>query len=93
MEVIDNKELSRFEAQTEDGPAFAEYRLHDDDVIEFTHTEVPAAQRQQGVAATIARAALDSARERKLHVKPSCAYIEDFIQKNAEYQDLVSEAY
>ena len=92
MEVIDNKEMSRFEAQTDDGPAFAEYRMHDDDIIEFTHTEVPLNQRKKGVAETIARAALANARTRKLHVKPSCAFIDAFIQKHSEYQDLVSEA-
>ena len=47
--VRDNKPLSRFELDVEDGVAFANYRQLSGNVI-ITHTETPRALRGRGIA-------------------------------------------
>ncbi len=89
--VEDARDRGRYEV-TVDGElaGFAEYRRRDGS-IEITHTEVDDAYEGQGLAGQLARAALDSARDRGLSVLPSCAYMADFIGKHPEYVDLVPE--
>lgn len=55
----------------------------------FDHTEVPESLRGQGIAAKLARAALDHARENQWKVVPACSFIEVYIKRNPEYQGLV----
>ena len=90
MDVVDNQALHRFEAVTDAGHAIADYRLRDK-TITFTHTEVPESMRGRGIAGILARAALDSARQRGLKVVPVCSYMSAFIRKHPEYQDLVND--
>ena len=87
-EFSDNKELGQYELTTDSGKAVLEYSL-DGDVINLLHTIVPVADRGQGVAAKLVRAALDDARQRDLRVKPTCTYVADFVKRNTEYQDVV----
>ena len=63
-EFSDNKELGQYELTTDSGKAVLEYSL-DGDVINLLHTIVPVADRGQGVAAKLVRAALDDARQRE----------------------------
>lgn len=57
----------------------------------FTHTDVDDAYSGQGLAARLARTALDTARDRRLRVTPLCPYIAGYIRKHPEYVDLVDE--
>ncbi|MER2092930.1 MAG: GNAT family N-acetyltransferase [Saccharopolyspora rectivirgula] len=66
----------------------AEYELRSGRMV-LTHTVVDDAHRGQGLAAQLARAALDAARERGLRVVPECSYIADYVAKHPEYADLV----
>lgn len=91
MDVVDNRTRSRFEAAVGDQLAVSYYRLGDG-TITMKHTEVPESMRGAGVGGAIARAALDSARERGLKVIPLCPFIASFIQQHPEYQDLVVKA-
>ena len=65
------------------------YRLGRDHIT-LVHTEVDPAHSGQGHAATLARGALDDARERGLRVVPSCPYVASYIAKHPEYADLVA---
>ena len=88
--VKDNPNANRYEVSVDGELAgFAEYRLRGDEGIDFTHTEVFERFSGQGLAQQLAAAALDSARERGLAVRPYCAFIKKYIQKNPEYVDLV----
>jgi predicted GNAT family acetyltransferase len=88
--VQDHRAEARYEARVGSELAgIADYRLGDG-VITFVHTEVPPEFSGQGIAQTLARHALDDARERDLSVVPSCSFIRSFIDKNPEYSDLVS---
>lgn len=88
IDIIDNAELSRFEARIGDDSAVLEYQLYGD-TISLRHTEVPPAIRHHKVAEQLVRAALASARARSLRVVPVCPFATAFIKRHKEYQDLV----
>jgi uncharacterized protein len=65
------------------------YSMATDDILELIHTEVPEENRGQGIAEELAKFALNYAREHKLEVIPSCRFVNAYIQRHQEYQDLV----
>jgi predicted GNAT family acetyltransferase len=92
-QVRDNAERKRFEIDLGDGTfAFAEYNLlaH---AIMFTHTEVPEAHEGEGLGSALIRAGLASARQRGLKVIPICPFFAVYMQKHAEEQDLLDDAW
>lgn len=91
METVDNPALGRFEAAIGDATAVAEYRL-EGNTITFTHTWVPEEHRGRGIGAAVVRAALDSARQKKLSVVPRCSFVAKFIRDNPEYRSLLEKA-
>ncbi len=87
--VTNNVEAQRFEAQVDGLRALLTYRRFPDRII-FNHSEVPPPLEGQGLAARLARTALDFARANHLRVVPLCPYVAAFIRRHAEYHDLVS---
>ena len=88
--VTDVPEKERWEAREGDTLAgLAAYRRTDDLVI-FTHTVVEDDFAGRGVGGLLARAALDSAREQRLRVRPDCPFIAEWISRHPEYEDLVA---
>ena len=93
LTVRDNPERKRFEIDLGDGSlAIAEYTLPAGKIM-FTHTEVPEAHEGKGIGTTLIRFALDAARERGLKVIPICPFFADYMQKNADVQDLLDPAW
>jgi predicted GNAT family acetyltransferase len=90
IEVRDNKERNRFEADVDGVPAVLDYVLSGD-TITFTHAHVPSHHQGQGVGEALARTAMDSARDRGLKVVPQCPFIAEYIKRHSQYQDLVRE--
>lgn len=94
-QVTDVPEKSRFEI-TADGElaGFAEYfrsqHGHQDELA-FIHTEVDPRFEGHGLGSQLARAALDSARERNLKVLPYCPFIRAWIGKHPDYIELIPE--
>ena len=88
--VRDNAEKHRFEAVDDSGEVagFATYRRRGDTVV-FLHTEVDDAYEGQGIGSTLAKAALDAARGDEQRVDPQCPFIKSYIDRHAEYADLV----
>jgi len=87
--VTHNEEAQRFEMLVDGLRALMTYRRFPDRIV-FAHTEVPQPLEGQGLAAKLARVALDFARVNRLRVVPLCPYVSSFIRKHPEYQDLVS---
>jgi len=56
----------------------------------ITHTLVPPELRGRGIAEKLTRMALGDARMKRLKVVPACSYVAKFIQRHAEYRDLVT---
>jgi predicted GNAT family acetyltransferase len=87
----DNPERSRFEMHIGGERAgLVQYHLNGD-AIALIHTEVDDSFQGMGLASKLARAVLDSARERGLAVLPYCPYITGWIAKHPDYLDLVPE--
>ena len=58
--------------------------------IRFTHTEVNPAKRHAGLASILVEQVLDDVRTRtSLPVVAECPYVASWIDKHAEYQDLL----
>ena len=90
LDVVHNKDASRFESDLGDDIALLNY-IQRGDVISFMHTGVPPAFRGQGIAARMTGIALDYARSKDLTVVPRCSYTADYIHKHPEYQILVED--
>ena len=88
-QVTDNKAESRFELAVEGRIAFAQYRL-EEGKIAFTHTIVPEELEGQGVGSGLVKQALDAARAQNLKVVPMCSFVRGYIERHAEYQDLLA---
>jgi predicted GNAT family acetyltransferase len=84
-----NTAQQRFE-NVEDGvKSVLDYELLQG-VMVITHTGVPQAVGGRGIAADLARHALDTARQNSWKVRPVCSYVDVFIRRNPEYQDLLT---
>jgi uncharacterized protein len=80
---------SRFELDEDGHTAYLEFETDDRGWITLLHTEVPAALRGRGIASTLARTALEYARDYNLKVDIICPIAAGFIAKNPEFQHLI----
>lgn len=78
----------RFELERDGHIAYLEYTLAGD-VLELFHTEVPEALRGRGMAAELAKTALDWARENQKKVDIVCPFAAEYIASHPEYSDLI----
>ena len=97
LSVRHNADVHRFEAVTPDGQV-AGYLAYDEvpthapsgrGAFVAVHTVVEPDHAGAGVGSALARAALDHARAEHLVVIPECSFVRAFIDKHAEYQDLL----
>jgi len=87
--VTDAPGEQRYEARDGDAVVgFAAYRPAAD-VVVFTHTEVEPSYEGRGVGSTLVRGALDDVRARDLLVVPLCSFVDGWIARHPDYQDLV----
>ncbi|MGB6103460.1 MAG: GNAT family N-acetyltransferase [Pusillimonas sp.] len=86
--VQHNAGAQRFE-WIEDGIASELVYELQNGVMSILHTGVPEAVGGRGIAADLARAALDTARHQGWLVRPVCSYVAAYIQKHPEYQALL----
>jgi len=77
----------RFEATVEGQLCVADYQLRGD-VMWMTHTRVPPAVGGRGIAARLVQAALDHARARGLKIEPLCSYVDAYMRRHPEVEDL-----
>lgn len=83
----------RYEA-TDDGAkvaGFVDYQ-ETSELVVLTHTEVDPAFEGRGVGSTLARAALDDVRDRRLKALVVCPFILGWVGKHPEYRDVLFNA-
>lgn len=88
LTVSHNQPELRFEIHADGLVAELDYALHEG-VITFTHTGVPPALEGRGLGSKLARAGLDYARANRLKVVSTCWFINGYLERNLEYQDLL----
>ena len=86
-ELIDNTSRNRFEMMQEGQLTHLDYRLEDGRLV-LLYVEVPRALQGRGFAADLLRAALARAREQQLKVVAVCSYVQLFLRRHPEYDDL-----
>ena len=84
-----NSTKSRFEFEEDGATAYLEFESDSTGWMTLWHTEVPEALRGRGIAAVLARNALEYARDQKLKVDVVCPSVANFIAKHPEFQPLV----
>lgn len=87
--VHDNTALHRFELPLAAHTAFSEYRRADG-ILTVMHTEVPKELNGKGIGSALVRGLLDIARAEGVKVRPVCPFVRGYIEKHAEYQDLLA---
>ena len=91
-EVVDDREAERFEVLLDGAVAgFVQYKRRHD-VLSLIHTEVSPEFEGRGLASTLAKAALQAARDEGLGVLPHCPYIRAYLQRHPDDLELVPAA-
>ncbi len=89
LAIADRPDANRYEARLAGELAgWVDYRLHAARRI-LVHTEVPPAFEGRGIAAALARHALEDARASGIKVRVLCPYIEAYLARHPEYADVV----
>jgi predicted GNAT family acetyltransferase len=88
--IVVNEADNQFELETPEGLALIAYEL-DGNVMSILHTEVPEALEGQGVGSDLAKFALEYVKKEKLKVKVYCRFVQVFLRRHPEYQDLVAQ--
>jgi predicted GNAT family acetyltransferase len=87
--VRNNTDLHRFELEVE-GHVAATYYEQAGSVLTFVHTEVPDALAGRGVGSRLVKGALDQVRAAGLRVVAQCPFVKAYIEKHADYADLLN---
>ena len=68
-----------------------EYRVINENTLDYFHTFTPPELRGQGIAEKIVRVALDYAKQNNFKIIPSCPYVAKFVASHSEYQSLITK--
>ncbi|HVO75412.1 MAG TPA: GNAT family N-acetyltransferase [Ignavibacteriaceae bacterium] len=90
IDIKHDEEKKKFFSIVDGKEARLEYEIIDDKTIEFPFTYVPQSLRGKGIAAKLVEYGLEYARSKNLSVIASCSYVENFIQRNQKYKNLVT---
>ena len=86
--VEHDKPGRRFVTHLPTGDGVLSYALAGPKILDLEHTFVPPRARGEGVGASLAKAALDFARQDGYHVIPSCSFVRTYLDEHPEYADL-----
>ena len=89
LHIVNNKLKHRFETEVGSKTAFLNYTLREN-VMTFTHTEVPSSLNGRGIGTALVKAGIDFAIEQGLRVIPQCSFVADFISTHPQYQSIVN---
>lgn len=87
-EIKINEAGNQFELATPQGLALIAYEM-DGSTMSIMHTEVPEAAEGQGIASELADFALNYARQKQLKVKVYCKFVQVYLKRHPQYQDLI----
>ncbi len=87
--VTNAPEAKRYEARVDGALAAVADYIPTDELVAFTHTEVLPAFEGKGVGSVLVREALDDVRRRELAVLAVCPFVSGWVQRHADYADLL----
>ncbi|WP_298980153.1 GNAT family N-acetyltransferase [uncultured Psychrobacter sp.] len=88
LQISHNEQANRFETTIDGQTGYISYQDQGNALI-YDHTIVPQALGGRGVGSALVKHALNYAREHDKKVVPQCSFVEAYINKHPEYQDLV----
>ncbi len=91
FDIVHKPEIGRFETTVDGLRCEADYRL-DGRTMHMTHTGVPPTLEGRGIAAALVSTALRWARAQGHRVNPLCSYVQIYIKRHPEWQDLLTQA-
>lgn len=92
VRIEDNRERSRFEVFVDTSLAgFTDYHAQPG-LVTLLHTEIDPAFEGRGIGTRFVAGVLDELRGRDERVLPVCPFVRAFLQRHAEYADLVAYA-
>ena len=89
LNIIHNKESGIFETVVDNQTAYIKYHQPSANQIAIVSTLVPTEIGGRGIAGIMTKHVLDYAKENKLTVIPICSYTATYIERHAEYKDLI----
>jgi predicted GNAT family acetyltransferase len=93
LSVVENVDEHRYELRDDAGTVlgYLEYLTREDFIV-LPHTEVDRSLRGQGWGDRLVRHALDDLRKKDAKVYPTCPFVDRWMQKHDEYEDLRYQA-
>lgn len=88
IDITHNQAANRFETTIEGHTGSISYQDQGDRIV-YDHTIVPSELGGKGVGSALVKHALDYARNEGKKVIPTCSFVASYINKHAEYQDLL----
>lgn len=88
MAVTHQEERNRFTLERGGQEALLQYIPRDGRILHFTRTWVPPSLRGRGIGARLVKAGLAHARREGWRVSTSCWFVDEYLDRNPEYQDL-----
>lgn len=88
LNVTDNPNKKRYEANVEGSTAFIEY-IKANDKIYLTHTEVPTALEGKGIGSSLVLKVLEDVERQDLTLVPLCPFVAMYLKKHPEWKKLV----
>ena len=88
VQISHDEQAKRFETTIEGQTGYISYQDKGDTLV-YDHTIVPQALGGRGVGSALVKHALNYAREQNKKVVPQCSFVEAYINKHPEYQDLL----
>ncbi len=89
MEIQHDIANQRFFTIVEGKEAYLQYLIVDKNVLNYYKTYVPNELRGKGIAGKIVEAAMNYARENNLKIIPTCSYVDTFIERHKNFEDLI----
>lgn len=88
VDVKNNPSRGRFEVLLDDAEAYLRYQQKGE-LIYLIHTEVPEGLEGQGIGSALAKTGLEFARQNGLQVIPLCPFVQSYLKRHPEYQELL----
>jgi predicted GNAT family acetyltransferase len=90
MDIQHDAENQLFYISLDTGRAILRYQK-ENDTLDLQSTYVPPASRNQGLAARLTHHALQYAQQQGYQVRPTCPYIQTYMERNPEFNELLEE--